>query len=145
MPDHRPGRSAPALRRPDLDAIGAELAARLPPLILRPPAMSRSPDFTDDLPVGDRIAVAVAVMVERQKAMQDTADARHGQLVSMLATFVPRSEIEAKEQAINRRVDELDKRVAGIEARTWRLIAWVLGTVGTAIAGAFGVHFTRGG
>lgn len=145
MPDHRPGVPALALCRPDLDAIGAELAARLPLPDLRPPAMSTSTDLTDELPLRERIVVAIARMEERQKAIQDAADARHGQIVSMLATFVPRAEIEANQSAVKVRLDDLDKRVAGIEARTWRLIAWVLGTVGTAIAASMGVHFTRGG
>ncbi|GJE75285.1 hypothetical protein [Methylorubrum suomiense] len=46
--------------------------------------MSNAPDFGDELPL--RIHVDLAHMVERQKAMQDTADARDVQLISMLAT-----------------------------------------------------------
>jgi hypothetical protein len=62
--------------------------------------MSNASDLGDELPLSLRIHVDLARMVERQKAMQDTADARHAQLVSMLAIYVPRAEVEAQHEAV---------------------------------------------
>ncbi|MFG5121821.1 hypothetical protein [Methylobacterium sp. L1A1] len=106
--------------------------------------MSNAPDLGDELPLPLRIHVDLARMVERQKAMQDTADARHAQLVSMLATYVPRAEVEAQHEAVERRFDGLEKRVTGIETRTWKVIAWMLGSIGTSLLGVFGFHISRG-
>ncbi|MGX5777711.1 hypothetical protein [Methylorubrum zatmanii] len=106
--------------------------------------MSASPDLSLDAPPIERIAVSLARLDERQKAMQATADARHGQLVALLAEFVPRAEIEAKQAGTNRRIGAVEQRVDKIEARSWKVIAWVFGTVGTALAGAIGIHFKGG-
>ena len=62
----------------------------------------------------------------------------------MMSTFVPRSEMEAKQVATNKAIDELEARVEKIEQRAWEAIVWVLGAVGTAIAGAFGLHVKAG-
>jgi len=132
------------LIRAGLDAIGAELATRLPPSEPRHRAMAPSIDIGLDASPAERIAVSLARLDERQKAMQDTADARHGQIVAMLAEFVPRAEIEAKHANIGNRIGAVEDRVGKIEARTWKVFAGILSAVGTALAGAITLHF-RGG
>lgn len=140
----RPPLAPPAvLIRAGLDAIGVELAARLPSEP-RHRAMAPSIDIGHDASPAERIAVSLARLDERQKAMQDTADARHEQLVAMLATYVPRAEIEAKHAGFGSRFDRIEERVGKIESRTWKVIAWVFGAIGSALLGAVGLHFKGG-
>ncbi|TFZ59308.1 hypothetical protein E4V01_07600 [Methylorubrum sp. Q1] len=144
MPAYPPPSPPAVLIRAGLDAIGAELAMRLPLSEPRHRAMASSNDLVLDASQSERIAVTLARLDERQKAMQDTADARHGQLVAMLAEFVPRAEIDAKHANIGARIGAIEDRVGKIEARTWKVVAGILSAVGTALASAITLHF-RGG
>ncbi|WP_455962708.1 hypothetical protein [Methylorubrum aminovorans] len=106
--------------------------------------MASSIDIGFDGPPAERIAVSLARLDERQKAMQDTADARHGQLVAMLAEYATRAEVEAKHVNVDTRIGAVEDRMEKIEGRTWKVVAGILSAVGTALAGAITLHF-RGG
>ncbi|MEN3213623.1 hypothetical protein PUR23_26875 [Methylorubrum populi] len=106
--------------------------------------MTVSTDIGLDATASERIATSLARLDERQKAMQAAADARHGQLVAMLAEFVPRAEIEAKQAATNLRIDAVVERMDKMEARSWKVIGSVLGAAGTAVAGVFTLKIKGG-
>ena len=106
--------------------------------------MTVSTDIGLDATASERIATSLARLDERQKAMQAAADARHGQLVAILAEYAPRSEVEAKQAATDRRIDTVELRVDRMEARTWKVVGAVLAAVGTAVASVFTLKIKGG-
>jgi hypothetical protein len=116
--------------------------------------MAAMPD-TFDLAAGEptevRILVTLATLAARQDEMirvneeaRAAALAQHREVMGRFDTFVPRAEIELKDQAIHGRIDALDERVRVLESRMWKAIAGILSAIGTAVAGVFGIHVRSG-
>lgn len=92
------------------------------------------------------IRVGIARMEEKQLAQltaaevgQKAAEVRHQSVMSAIATFVPRSEIEKDNRALGARIDELERRLATVEKRIWGAVAAILTTAFGAVASLFGV------
>lgn len=87
-----------------------------------------------------RILIALARIEERQnsmldanKAAQSAAEARHTNVMSAIATFVPRSEIDKDNKALHGRIDDLEKRVSTMDKRAWGALTAAVGAFGSVI------------
>jgi len=155
-----PRRRRPSVPRKGLDLIAEGVAARVSPPV--PPglgegllARARSSRSALAMSAGHeggdatsetRILIALARIEERQNSLvaanqsaQAAAEARHTNVMQAIATFVPRSEIEKDNRALQERIDGVEKRLDTMEKRVWGAVAGAVSALGSVVLTKIGL------